>query len=75
MSEVVCIKSFTTPEEAKMAKDYLNTNDVEAEIIYQGFGRAAMPFALPALGGIKLMVKEEDKETAENLLKQIEENS
>lgn len=71
MIKVICIQTFTTPEEAKMAKDYLNTNGIQAEIVYQGFGRAAAPFATPALGGIKLMIKEEDENTAKNLLENI----
>lgn len=71
MIKVICIKEFTNPEEAEMVKDYLNTNGVQAEIVYQGYGRAAAPFAMPAIGGIKLMIKEEDENNAKDLLKTI----
>ena len=69
MPDIICLKTVNTSEEALTAKDLLVTNGIETKIVYQGHGRMPIPFALPVIAEIKLMVKEEDKASAESLLK------
>lgn len=68
MSNIICLKTIATSEEAEMAKGFLNTNGIEAKIFFEGYTRAAMPFAFQAESGIKIMINEEDKDSAEKIL-------
>lgn len=68
MSEIICLRDYPDVNEANIAKSYLIDNGITADIFGAG---------TPLLGGpfnrFRLMVKEEDKDAALELLKQIKE--
>jgi hypothetical protein len=67
MSSWITLKIFPSRIEAEIAKSFLESNGITAEIKADDFGGIAS--YLPVPGGIKLLVKEEDLQDAQILLK------
>lgn len=68
------LRTFSKPFEAELAKSYLASFGIEAELFDQHTISINWLYS-DLLGGIKLMVKEEDLETAARLLSQVEQRS
>ncbi len=68
MSNIICIRIFGEITEAEIAKSFLIANDVQADIFFNSAG-AYTPHAFPL--GARLMINEEDKEKALELLESL----
>ena len=68
MTNLVHIKSFTNRAEASLAKGLLESNDIKAMISADDAG-GMHPALMWSTGGARLLVREEDRDTALRLLK------
>ena len=67
MANVIPIKSYSNRIEAELAKSFLEAKGIQAIVSADDEG-SMNPWLLQATGGARLLVKEEDKETALDLL-------
>ncbi len=67
MANVIPIKSYPNRTEADLAKSFLESKGIEAIVSADDLG-GMNPWLLKATGGARLLVKEEDRETALDLL-------
>lgn len=65
--KLVCIKIFTNRAEAEMTKNFLEKNRVKSVFSADDVG-GANPALLYSRGGVKLLVKKEDREKALEIL-------
>lgn len=63
MPNVIPIKSYSNRTEAELTKNFLESRGIKAIVSADDEG-GMNPWLLQATGGAKLLVKEEDKETA-----------
>jgi|GEM_PF-4959060 len=68
MSKLVCIRTFGQSHEAQIAKNFLRSNGIVADVFLDNFGG----YLPGGLHGIELKVRETDKEAALMLLKELE---
>ena len=68
MFKVIPIKSYANRTEAELAKSFLESKGIQATVSADDEG-SMNPWLLQATGGARLLVKEEDRETALDLLK------
>lgn len=69
MADWVKLIEFNTPSEAYMAKSLLESAEISVFLKDENTSQVFGMFN-PLIGGIKLMVSEDQKETAINLLKE-----
>ena len=67
MSDIICLREYIEEPEAQIAKCYLNDNGIEADV----FRPILSVVGIIAIQGFRLMINEDDKETAEDLLRQV----
>ncbi len=64
MDKIVCLRDYPVENQAEIAKGYLRSNGIDADVFKPG----PMPIGLAK--SFKVMVREEDKEKADRLLKE-----
>ncbi len=67
MEELICIKTYMNSQQAEMARGVLETNGIEAMISADDAGGWRPELAV-AMGGVRLLVREEDAKSALELL-------
>ena len=72
MEDLVTIRTFLNPNEAEIAKSVLESEDIVSHIQANDCG-SMRPDLSFLVGGIKLIVRKEDAQKAENCLKEFEE--
>lgn len=70
MAIIVCIRRFSLLQEAQIAKEFLISNDIKADVFSDNAGGAerGMEFGL----GNQLMINDEDSEKALELLNSLD---
>ena len=69
MGDLICIKTYSQKDEAGLAKNLLEVNDVQSIVSADDAG-GVNPALGWATGGARLMIKEKDKERALEILKE-----
>lgn len=67
MDKVIPIKTYPNRAEADLAKSFLQEHGIKAMVSADDYGGMG-PHVLWGTGGVRLMVREEDNETALRLL-------
>ena len=62
MSELTCIETYCSREEAELARSFLEANGIDAVVFTDDCGGTRPHLQLSE--GVRLMVKQEDKEKA-----------
>ena len=62
MSEITCIEIYCSREEAELARSFLEANGIDAVVFADDCGGARPHLQISE--GVRLMVKQEDKEKA-----------
>lgn len=67
MTDLVYIKTYLNRPEAELAKGFLEANGIKAMVSADDAG-GMRPDLMQATGGVRLLVREEDREVAIRLL-------
>ena len=68
--DLICIKSYAGRDEAELARGFLEANGIRAIVSAEDCG-GARPELLLGTGGVKLLVKAEDRRAALDILKNV----